>query len=121
MKRNRREKGQGLVEYALIIVLVAIVVIVALQLMGPVVGNVFSDISQKLQGPGPIGGVVATPGGGSVIVEISVSETAYLYISGDVSGEGSCSPPSCTFNLSGPSTGSATITAEGGGAYSFTW
>ena len=39
-----REKGQGLVEYALILVLVAIVVIAILLLMGPVVGNVFSNI-----------------------------------------------------------------------------
>jgi pilus assembly protein Flp/PilA len=39
-----REKGQGLVEYALILVLVAIVVIAILLIMGPVVGNVFSNI-----------------------------------------------------------------------------
>lgn len=38
------EKGQGLVEYALILVLVAIVVIVILALLGPAVGNVFSQI-----------------------------------------------------------------------------
>jgi pilus assembly protein Flp/PilA len=39
-----REEGQGLVEYALILVLVAIVVIVILALLGPAVGNVFSNI-----------------------------------------------------------------------------
>ena len=39
-----KEKGQGLVEYALILVLVAIVVIVILALLGPVIGNVFSEI-----------------------------------------------------------------------------
>jgi pilus assembly protein Flp/PilA len=38
------EKGQGLVEYALILVLVAIVVLAILLLLGPVVGNVFSNI-----------------------------------------------------------------------------
>jgi len=38
------EKGQGLVEYALILVLVAIVVIAILLLLGPVIGNVFSNI-----------------------------------------------------------------------------
>ena len=37
-----KEKGQGLVEYALILVLVAIVVIVILALLGPAIGNVFS-------------------------------------------------------------------------------
>ncbi len=34
-----KEKGQGLVEYALILVLVAIVVIVILALLGPAIGN----------------------------------------------------------------------------------
>ena len=40
----QEEKGQGLVEYALILVLVAIVVIAILLILGPVVGNVFSNI-----------------------------------------------------------------------------
>ena len=39
-----REKGQGLVEYALILVLVAVVVISILAILGPEVGNVFSRI-----------------------------------------------------------------------------
>jgi pilus assembly protein Flp/PilA len=39
-----REEGQGLVEYALILVLVAIVVIVILALLGPAIGNIFSNI-----------------------------------------------------------------------------
>ncbi|MDI6695641.1 MAG: Flp family type IVb pilin [Anaerolineales bacterium] len=39
-----KEKGQGLVEYALILVLVAIVVIVILALLGPAIGDVFSQI-----------------------------------------------------------------------------
>jgi pilus assembly protein Flp/PilA len=46
-----REKGQGLVEYALILVLVAIVVIAILLVLGPVVGNVFSNIVDFLQHP----------------------------------------------------------------------
>jgi pilus assembly protein Flp/PilA len=43
-----KEKGQGLVEYALILVLVAIVVIVILALLGPAIGNVFSRIVQAV-------------------------------------------------------------------------
>jgi pilus assembly protein Flp/PilA len=39
-----REEGQGLVEYALILVLVAIVVIVILSILGPAIGNVFSNV-----------------------------------------------------------------------------
>jgi len=45
-----KEKGQGLVEYALILVLVAIVVIAALMVLGPIIGNVFSDINSSLSG-----------------------------------------------------------------------
>lgn len=45
-----QEEGQGLVEYALIIVLIAIVVIAALRLLGPVIGNVFSSIQSSLTG-----------------------------------------------------------------------
>jgi pilus assembly protein Flp/PilA len=44
----RQEKGQGLIEYALIILLIAVVVIVALAALGPVVRNVFTRISANL-------------------------------------------------------------------------
>lgn len=44
-----KEQGQGLVEYALILVLVAVVVIVVLALLGPAIGNIFSNIAQSLQ------------------------------------------------------------------------
>lgn len=43
-----REEGQGLVEYALILVLVAVVVIIILALMGPAIGNIFSQIVEAL-------------------------------------------------------------------------
>jgi len=43
-----KEKGQGLVEYALILVLVAIVVIAALMILGPIIGNVFSKVNSSL-------------------------------------------------------------------------
>jgi len=42
------EKGQGLVEYAIIIAFVAIVVIVVVRLFGPQVGNTFSEINSSL-------------------------------------------------------------------------
>ena len=45
-----KERGQGLVEYALILVLVAIVVIAALMILGPLIGNTFSTINNSLQG-----------------------------------------------------------------------
>jgi pilus assembly protein Flp/PilA len=43
-----REEGQGLIEYALILVLVAVVVIVILSLLGPAIGNIFSNIVNTL-------------------------------------------------------------------------
>jgi pilus assembly protein Flp/PilA len=43
-----REEGQGLVEYALILVLVAIVVIVILTVLGPAIGDIFSQIVNAL-------------------------------------------------------------------------
>jgi pilus assembly protein Flp/PilA len=43
-----REEGQGLVEYALILVLVAVVVIIILVLLGPAIGNIFSNIISAL-------------------------------------------------------------------------
>jgi pilus assembly protein Flp/PilA len=43
-----KERGQGLVEYALILVLVAIVVIAVLMVLGPIIGNVFSSINKSL-------------------------------------------------------------------------
>ena len=43
-----REEGQGLVEYALIIVLVSIAAIVALGLLGTVVSNLFTQVTADL-------------------------------------------------------------------------
>lgn len=45
---NRRTRGQGLVEYALIIALIAIVVIAALLVLGPRIAAVFNNISSTL-------------------------------------------------------------------------
>lgn len=39
-----RQEGQGLVEYALILLLVALVVIAILTVLGPQIGNVFSRV-----------------------------------------------------------------------------
>ena len=43
-----QEKGQGLVEYALILVLIAVVVIVVLRLLGPQIAGIFSRINSSL-------------------------------------------------------------------------
>ena len=44
------EEGQGLVEYALILVLVAVIVLAILTLLGPQVANMFSQVTNKLGG-----------------------------------------------------------------------
>jgi pilus assembly protein Flp/PilA len=43
-----REEGQGLVEYGLILVFVAIVIIAILTVLGPQIANVFSRITNGM-------------------------------------------------------------------------
>jgi pilus assembly protein Flp/PilA len=42
------ERGQGLVEYALIILLVVLVVIAVVTLLGPIVGNLYSKVNSNI-------------------------------------------------------------------------
>lgn len=46
-----KEKGQGLIEYALILVFVALLVVVALRVLGPGIGGVFSNVNSILVHP----------------------------------------------------------------------
>ncbi|NLI70483.1 MAG: Flp family type IVb pilin [Firmicutes bacterium] len=46
------ESGQGMVEYGLILALVAVVVIVALTFMGDQIKDIFQGIGEKLGGVG---------------------------------------------------------------------
>ncbi len=48
MQPLKRQEGQGMVEYALILVLVSIVVIVILLTMGKQIQNVFSNVVTAL-------------------------------------------------------------------------
>jgi pilus assembly protein Flp/PilA len=43
-----KERGQGMVEYGMILVLIAVVVVIALTAMGPLVRNMFSSINASL-------------------------------------------------------------------------
>jgi pilus assembly protein Flp/PilA len=43
-----QERGQGLVEYAIILVLVAVLVVALVRLLGPKIGNTFSLINSSL-------------------------------------------------------------------------
>jgi pilus assembly protein Flp/PilA len=42
------ERGQGLVEYALLFVMIALVVIIVLVITGPMIGNVFTRLNSSL-------------------------------------------------------------------------
>jgi pilus assembly protein Flp/PilA len=44
------EEGQTLVEYGLLLALIAIIVIVALLFLGPIVSQIFSNVATQLSG-----------------------------------------------------------------------
>ncbi len=48
MNYSEMEKGQSLLEYALIMILVAIIVIIVIYLFGPAIGNLYSNIIQSI-------------------------------------------------------------------------
>jgi pilus assembly protein Flp/PilA len=48
MNEFTKERGQSLLEYGLIIILVAIIVIIVIYLFGPAIGNMYSNIIQNI-------------------------------------------------------------------------
>ena len=48
MLSKNSERGQGLVEYALILIFVFFVVLVVLVLLGPGIGNMYSTVIEAL-------------------------------------------------------------------------
>lgn len=48
MLHSIHEHGQGLVEYAFLLLLVAVIVLSVLLILGPTIGNVFSKLGSKL-------------------------------------------------------------------------
>lgn len=51
LKHRKGEQGQGMVEYALILVLIAVVAIVALQVLGGKITSTFNYINGQLNPP----------------------------------------------------------------------
>ena len=47
--QSEDEEGQTLVEYGLLLALIAIIVIVALLFLGPIVSQIFSNVGTQLQ------------------------------------------------------------------------
>lgn len=117
------QAGQGLAEYALILVLVGIVVIAILMILGPVVGDVFSNVVAQLEGSGAITSVSAERtgfgSGNDVVVTITVSTNTSVNVTDSQSASpktaqcnGSCV---VTFYGVGPNAGTVTVTAKTGG------
>jgi pilus assembly protein Flp/PilA len=48
--RREDEEGQTLVEYGLLLALIAIIVIVALLFLGPIVSRIFQNVGSNLSG-----------------------------------------------------------------------
>ncbi len=44
----RREEGQTMTEYGILLALIAVVVIVALLLLGPAIANIFTKVTNSL-------------------------------------------------------------------------
>lgn len=117
-----QEKGQGLVEYSLILILVAVIVMAVLTILGPQVGSVFSRVTVALSfGTGPITSVSAERTGhgegNDVTVQVTVSENVSVTIKDSQSGQShtmSCSG-SCHFTFTGVGHNGGTVTATGGG------
>ena len=123
--KSNNERGQGLVEYALILVLVAIVVIAILRILGPAVGEVFSEVAGVL-GHTPITSVSAArtgnDHGNEVDVNVTVSANTSVTITDSQSGQSvttACNG-SCTVTLSGvgDDAGKVTVSGDTGGTRS---
>lgn len=130
-KYNSNERGQGLVEYALILTLVAVVVIAVLLTLGPAVGMVFSRINTALglANSGVITGVSAERtghgSGNDITVTVTVSKTSSVTVSDSQNASpktttcsGSCT---VTLNGAGPASGTVTVTASAGGTATTTY
>jgi pilus assembly protein Flp/PilA len=120
LRNNTREDGQGLVEYALILILVAMVAIGILSVLGPQIGAAFSTIINNLEG-GVIQSVTAvrtgSETGNDVVVTITVIDNVTVSLTDSQSGQtttlscnGTCQH---TFVAVGFDAGKVTATADG--------
>jgi pilus assembly protein Flp/PilA len=74
---KRYERGQGLVEYALILVLVSIVIIAMLVVLGPQIDTLFQEITDKMAGVGTSFGSIreSDPFGGEANIMSGTRQT----------------------------------------------
>lgn len=118
-------QGQGLVEYALLLMLVSVVVVVILTLLGPQVGNVFSRVTTAMAGPSGeeapptpamITNASANYSGGQLTVSVTLDQNGTITVTHQGSGKTStvsCNP-TCQVTFSGVSDeGTVVVTAPG--------
>jgi pilus assembly protein Flp/PilA len=126
--RSPREEGQGLVEYALILVLVAIVVIAILLQLGPVISDAFCKVTDVLQ-PGSCDTGVITITSGPTVTDLGMGSGPYkvsmtievaeptngvtLSAGGQTSAPVNCNT-TCSLEVNNVPSGSGTFTISAG-------
>jgi pilus assembly protein Flp/PilA len=122
MNRIKREEGQGLVEYALVLVLIAIVILVVLGLVGEEVRCVFAKTVAGLGGQTltcsgteyVVNGFGVSVGGGPAECTVTATNVEVtVYIDGELAEAGT--PVSGTGTASGGGTGSGSGTTNDSG------
>jgi pilus assembly protein Flp/PilA len=139
MSRLCSAKGQGLVEYALLLVLVAVAIIAILQVLGPAVSELFGEVvdTVRIIGGTPSGAIVGVSARWQrwwwfwvrVRVEVKVSQPSTLVSVDIIEGSGqvnpssqTCSPEdSCVFYIRWPSSSGTVRAAGGGGEKTASW
>ncbi len=121
----RREEGQGVVEYALILVPIAVVAFGILLLLGPALSHAFSDVVVVFQhagssDPGPIIDLMVGRSGmghgNDVVVMVTVSESTTVTAIDSQSGRSttfSCRR-TCQDTITGVGDAAGTITVTSG-------
>ena len=138
MSRLCSAKGQGLVEYALLLVLVAVAIIAILQALGPTVSELFGEVVDTVQiiGSSPSGAIAGVSARwrwwwwwSSVRVRVEVTQPSTLVSVDIIEGSGqlntssqTCSPEdSCVFRIWLPSSSGTVRAAGGGGEKTASW
>jgi pilus assembly protein Flp/PilA len=124
MRFSKKEEGQGLVEYALLLVLVAVVIIVILALMGRTLTTVYAQVlaglnGQTLDGAGTeyvVTGVGAQVSGAAPFCTVAISGTVIVFEDGQLAGAGIGVNGSASW--SGGSGGSVSGSTDGNGTAS---
>ena len=69
LRISSRQEGQGLVEYALILVLIAVAVLLTVTLLGQRINMVFAQILLQMEYPGNYSGPITNPSNPSIGVD----------------------------------------------------